>query len=82
MRILLTTLTILAIGSMAGPVHADPYKWCAEYGDDLGGSTSCYFVTLEQCRAAISGNGGFCRQNFYDKAPDAAVPRKKARRHH
>lgn len=81
MKVLLATLALLAIGSMAGPAYADPYRWCAEYGDDLGGSTSCYFVTLEQCRAAISGNGGFCRQNFQYTGPDAAVPRKKAHRH-
>jgi hypothetical protein len=52
--------------------QADPYRWCAEYGGGGagGGGTNCYFVTLEQCRAAISGNGGFCRQNgFYDGRP-------------
>jgi hypothetical protein len=63
------TLTIL---SPINPGQADPYRWCAEYGGGGagGGGTNCYFVTLEQCRAAISGNGGFCRQNgFYDGRP-------------
>jgi hypothetical protein len=33
----------------------------------MGGSTNCYMRTLEECRAAISGNGGFCNRNtFYD----------------
>jgi hypothetical protein len=37
---------------------ADPYKWCAV--DSNGGGTNCGFVTVEQCRATISGQGGFC----------------------
>ena len=50
-----------------------------------GGHTSCYFLTFEQCRASISGVGGFCRQNaFYDGRPvrtpeDAPVRRQKSR---
>jgi hypothetical protein len=48
--------------------QADPYRWCAQYGGR--GATNCYFVTLEQCRAAISGNGGFCGPNtFYNGRP-------------
>lgn len=42
----------------AGAVSADPYKWCAV--DSNGGGTNCGFVTIEQCRATISGQGGFC----------------------
>ena len=38
------------------------------------GATNCGFRTLEQCRAALSGNGGFCVPNqFYN-------PRKTAKR--
>jgi hypothetical protein len=69
MRTVLALLASLAFAPMlAAPAHADPYRWCAEYsGGGHGGSTSCYFVTLEQCRASVSGVGGFCRQNsFYD----------------
>jgi hypothetical protein len=54
------------------PAQADPYRWCAEYGGGRfgGGGTNCYFMTLQQCRAAISGMGGFCRHNqFYDGRP-------------
>lgn len=62
---------LLALGAFAQSdrAQADPYRWCAQYGtsDDVG--TNCFFVTLEQCRAAISGNGGFCTPNgFYDGA--------------
>ena len=60
------------------PAKADPYRWCADY--HRGGS-NCYFVTLAQCRAAISGNGGFCRENgFYDgrpvRTPEDGYPRR------
>jgi hypothetical protein len=55
----------------ATPVHADPYRWCATYaGYGGGGVESCYYLTLEQCRASVSGIGGFCRLNgFYDGLP-------------
>jgi len=42
----------------AGATCADPYKWCAV--DNSGGGTNCGFVTIEQCRATISGKGGSC----------------------
>ena len=51
--------------------QADPYRYCAEYsGGGAGGSRNCGFVTLEQCRAAVSGVGGYCNINpFYDGRP-------------
>jgi hypothetical protein len=36
---------------------AQDYPWCANY---TKGSTSCSFVTFEQCMADVSGIGGFC----------------------
>ncbi len=66
MRLAIAALAALFASSLAGEAKADPYRWCAEYGGARGGATNCYFVTLGQCRAAISGNGGFCRPNpFY-----------------
>jgi hypothetical protein len=64
-------LVAAAASSISIPAQADPYRWCAEYGSGRsGGGTNCYFVTLNQCRAAISGVGGFCRRNnFYDGRP-------------
>ena len=84
MRITLTALFVsIAAFSVSDPVHADPYRYCADYGGPAGG-TNCYFVSLEQCRAAISGNGGFCRENgFYDGRPvstDVRLPRPLKRR--
>ena len=89
MRVILATLALLALGATLEPAKADPYKWCADYGNgDQGGSTNCYFLTIEQCRAAISGMGGFCRENgFYDGRPvgtPAAVadaPRSRKKKH-
>lgn len=81
MRTLCAALAIMAAIATPGSAHADQYRWCAVYGssgDDNG--TNCYFMTLEQCHAAISGNGGFCtHNNFYDGRPTGA--REPARRH-
>jgi hypothetical protein len=51
---------VVAAASMffaVGTAFADSYKWCAVQND---GGTNCGFVTIEQCRATISGSGGFC----------------------
>jgi hypothetical protein len=57
-------IAFLAAGSLFDTASAnDPYAWCAEYGGGRGGGRNCYFVTLEQCRWAISGNGGTCAIN-------------------
>jgi hypothetical protein len=72
MRLVVGTLaTLLAAFAIDGTQHsaqADPYRWCAMYG--ARGATNCYFVSLDQCRAALSGMGGFCQpNNFYDGRP-------------
>jgi hypothetical protein len=54
------TAVVVAATSMlftVGVASADPYKWCAV---DSGGGANCGFVTIEQCRATISGRGGSC----------------------
>lgn len=63
-------LLAVAVLTYADGAKADPYRWCAEYGGGRGGATNCYFVTLLQCRAAISGNGGFCRPNTFYTGDD------------
>ncbi|HVZ50607.1 MAG TPA: DUF3551 domain-containing protein [Pseudolabrys sp.] len=86
MRFVLATAATLALFA-PGAGHADPYKWCAQYGlsTDLG--TNCGFVTYEQCRAAVSGAGGTCQPNqFYDGKPFGSdsepqrAPRKRKHR--
>ena len=53
------TLTVLA----NQPAQAREYPWCAHYGGADNDSVNCGFETVEQCRAAISGVGGYCQTN-------------------
>jgi hypothetical protein len=66
--IALTGLLMLCVFG-TGPAAADPYRWCAQYSADADGGTNCYFITLEQCQATISGVGGFCRPNNFYTGP-------------
>jgi hypothetical protein len=64
MRPFLAALAFAALGLVVGaqPSRAEiTYPWCAQYG--MQGTSNCGFATLEQCRAALSGNGGYCDQN-------------------
>ena len=74
----IAAFAILLSSSLIDAAKADPYRWCAEYGGGRGGGTNCYFMTIDQCRAAISGNGGFCRPNGYYTGDDR--PRRKRSR--
>ena len=70
-------------GFSGAAYQADPYRWCAEYGGGSfgGGGSNCYFMTIEQCRAAVSGVGGFCRVNaFYDGRPVVTPEDRPSRR--
>jgi Protein of unknown function (DUF3551) len=45
------------------PARAEvEFAWCA-IGGGQGGSQSCSFTTVEQCRSYVTGSGGFCQQN-------------------
>ena len=71
MRIAFAIVLGLLAGATIEPARADPYQWCAVYGPD-DSSANCYFLTLPQCQATISGVGGFCtRNNFYNGRPVA-----------
>ena len=64
---LLGLALITAFALDAAPASAQQggyplYPWCATYGN---GRTNCYFSTWEQCRQAISGNGGYCNTNAF-----------------
>ena len=53
-----------------GSATADPYKWCAVY--NVGDAAyNCGFVTIEQCRATVSGIGGFAHQT--NSTPDLKI---------
>ncbi|MEW6451470.1 MAG: DUF3551 domain-containing protein [Pseudomonadota bacterium] len=83
--ILTAGLVVAGLPILASGASADPYKWCALYSAGRGGGAqNCYFVTLEQCRAAVSGVGGFCKENlFYDgkpvTTPEDRVPARRKR---
>ena len=65
----------LAAAIVAGTATADPYKWRAVYG--ARGATNCGFVTLEQCRATVSGSGGFCTKNNSCTKPEKTVRHRR-----
>jgi hypothetical protein len=81
--------TVLALGLLfAAPLaaHADPYKWCAVYGGFGNTRDNCYYMTLAQCQASVSGLGGWCKPSpWYDGKPvvtpedRAAVPHRAHR---
>lgn len=83
MRAAIAIMIMLIATSTIAPSRSDPYRWCAQYGGKSG-ATNCYFMTLDQCRAALSGNGGFCNpNNFYDgrpvRTPEETPARRRAR---
>ena len=75
--IVLATL-VLATQALAQSTVAfphDPYRWCAVYSGDAGGASNCGFLTIEQCRATVSGIGGFCEPNqFYNPGKPSRTP--------
>ena len=75
---LATLLVLFAIDGAQNRASADPYRWCAMYS--AKGATNCYFVTLQQCQAALSGMGGFCQpNNFYDGRPVMTAEDRRGR---
>jgi len=60
MRYLMAAAVLLLAMAVDAGTSAHAAKWCARYTD---GSTNCGFWTLRQCRASVSGVGGFCARN-------------------
>jgi len=73
MRHILAALVLCVVGTlcMSAPARAEiTYPWCAQYGGrGDGGGRNCGFWTYEQCRAALSGNGGYCEANAMYRGP-------------
>jgi hypothetical protein len=75
-------LLLIIVGAFAAivwiqkPAEARDYPWCAFYDDKDGGFSNCGFVTIEQCRAAVSGVGGSCGVNraTAQYSPQSAAP--------
>ena len=62
----------------AAPAQAQNYPWCADYAGF--GSQNCGFTTIQQCQAALSGNGGFCNANT-QYVPPGGQPTPRAHNH-
>ncbi len=58
----LAALALLATGAGGTSAQASEGLYCAQESG-RNGYTNCGYYTFEQCRAAISGVGGFCMQN-------------------
>lgn len=54
------------------------YPWCAQYSTK-GGARNCGFTTWEQCRATVSGIGGYCIENPFYQATITAPARRAFR---
>lgn len=67
-------------GSETRAQQHDPFPWCADYGfGGLAGARNCYFKTLGQCQATVSGVGGYCVPNPFYTGPDRATPAQRSR---
>jgi hypothetical protein len=77
-RYAIAAAALLMAPSLSGGearAQADPYRWCADYAfSGLGGAKNCYFLTLEQCRATVSGVGGYCTPNPFYTGPSDERP--------
>jgi hypothetical protein len=80
-RILPFAVGILFAAAPAKIATAQNYPWCAHYSEGgMLGATECFFSTLEQCQASVSGVGGFCDRNpWYAPARKGKKPRRKKR---
>jgi hypothetical protein len=78
-RILPAAITFAALSLSTIGVRADG-TWCAHYGTGLEGM-NCGFYSFEQCRATVSGVGGFCQANT-SSAYSAREPRRRYRRNY
>jgi hypothetical protein len=79
-RLLLLAAFVLgiltAVAATATPAAAAEYPWCAVYR--VGGGTNCGYTSFQQCRATVSGNGGFCEPNpFYQGSQQPAARKRK-----
>ena len=75
-RILPLAITFAALSLSTTGVRADG-TWCAHYGTGLEGM-NCGFYSFEQCRATVSGVGGFCQANLSSAYAAARQPRRRS----
>jgi hypothetical protein len=59
----ITLVTITLATTVLTATDAAAGSWCAVYSGRKGGSENCTFSSANQCRATVSGVGGWCRPN-------------------
>ena len=74
-KLALATFAFAAVFA-AGAANAESYKWCAVYGGSGAAPTNCGFATLEQCRATVSGMGGYCAVNSFYTGAEKRKPHR------
>lgn len=67
-------LLLVDAGSASAQRYTN-YPVCAVYSGFSPGNMSCAFMNFAQCRASVSGRGGYCQYNA-----DYRPPTKRARR--
>jgi hypothetical protein len=73
MRRICLIAAMIGVASVIAPeAKAQYYPWCATY--HRIGAENCGFVTFAQCRANVSGIGGFCYRNPWHYAVPAPGP--------
>ncbi len=73
---LVIALAVLSLSSIGARAQG---RWCANYGGPAGG-TNCGFHSFEQCRANVSGIGGFCQSSSGSGYGVVREPRRRAQR--
>ncbi|MDQ8729926.1 DUF3551 domain-containing protein [Bradyrhizobium sp. LHD-71] len=67
MKDFIQSLPVVAVAATmltATPGRAEvEYPWCAITSIGQSGMPACLYSTLEQCRAFIGGQAGFCQPN-------------------
>src|SRR3954467_15067458 len=74
--LLAAVMAALSLSSIAAKAQA---RWCANYGGPAGG-TNCGFHSFEQCRANVSGIGGFCQSSPGTTSAVTREPRRTSYR--
>jgi len=83
MRLALALGAVAMSGALGAATPASAQgAWCAQYSGKGGGATNCGFYTLEQCRWAVSGVGGFCSPSPYVVYGNEARPQRRVGRHY
>lgn len=70
-------IAAMALGNSPSRAEID-YPWCSVVSTSQSGIPVCLYATLDQCRAFVSGQPGFCQPNPRAVA-QAQMPRRGAR---